>query len=402
MDSRRRFIGKMATGLAGTLAAVPASVLGANERIRLGIIGAGDRGMQIVREALACPNTEFVAFADIYTRRLEDAKKLVPTAKTFLDHRYLLDDKSIDAVLIATPQHLHCEHFVAALDAGKHVYQEKTMAFTVEHAKRMRAAYRKAEGKRTVQIGHQGCSSGQVEDARNFLSTGFLGKITSIHAHMYRNTPHGKPQWSRPVYPDMTQENIIWNAFLGEAPKLPFEANRYVNWRFFWDYSGGNFYENMCHQLAFWYKVMNIQIPKAVTTTGGIYFWKDGREVPDTMNCSMEHPEEMLVTWDSSFNNNQLGSTEDVLGTDGTILKSQQLRYLPQKVNRPDGTEMAGQTRSAPNAHMQNFLDCVRSGRETNCPFEVGFRVSIACRMAVDSYRTGRTLHWDPVKEEIV
>ena len=184
--------------------------------IRLGIIGAGDRGMQDVRDAMACPNIDFVAFADIYTKRLEDAKKVAPNAKTYLDHRYLLDDKSIDAVLIATPQHLHCEHFVAALDAGKHVYQEKTMAFTVDHAKRMRAAYKKA-GKRTVQIGHQCCSFGQVTDATNFLASGNVGKITAIHSHMYRNTPHGKPQWSRPVYPDMTAENIIWKVVPGRG-----------------------------------------------------------------------------------------------------------------------------------------------------------------------------------------
>jgi predicted dehydrogenase len=386
--------------LAGTLAA-PAKVLGANDRVRVGIIGPGDRGMQIVREALKCLNTEFVAFADIYTKRLEDGKKLVPTAKTYMDYRYLLDEKSIDAVLIATPQHLHCEHFVAAMDAGKHVYQEKTMAFTVEHAKRMRAAYRRA-GKRTVQIGHQGCTSGQVTDAQSFLATGYVGKITSIHAHMYRNTPHGKPQWARPVYPDMTQENIIWKSFLGEAPDRPFDANRYVNWRFFWDYSGGNFYENMCHQLAFWYKVLNLQIPKAVTTVGGVYLWKDGREVPDTMNTAMEHPEELLFTWDSGFGNNHFGSSEDVLGTDGTISKGQQIRYLPQRVNRPDGTEMVGQTRSRPNGHMENFFECIRSGNEPNCPCELGFRVSIASRMAVDSYRQGRTLRWDPQKEEIV
>ena len=137
------------------------------------------------------------AFADIYTKRLEDARKVAPNAKTYLDHRYLLEDKDVDAVLIATPQHLHCEHFIAALDAGKHVYQEKTMAFTVDHAKRMRAAYKKA-GKQTVQIGHQSCSSGQVADATSFLATGNVGKITAIHSHMYRNTPHGKPQWSRP------------------------------------------------------------------------------------------------------------------------------------------------------------------------------------------------------------
>src|SRR5882762_6192525 len=175
MQSRRNFIGKVASSLAGSLAV--SNVLGANDRIRLGIIGAGDRGMQIVREAMACPNTEFVAFADIYTKRLEEAKQVAPNAKTYLDHRYLLDDKNVDAVLIATPQHLHCEHFTAALDAGKHVYQEKTMAFTVDHAKRMRAAYRKANG-RTVQIGHQHTSTGHVPDAISFLEGGKVGKIT--------------------------------------------------------------------------------------------------------------------------------------------------------------------------------------------------------------------------------
>jgi predicted dehydrogenase len=400
MDSRRNFLGKMASGLA--VAAAPGSVLGANERIRLGIIGAGDRGMQIVREAIACPNTEFVAFADIYTKRFERALSAAPNAKTYLDHRYLLDDKSIDAVLIATPQHLHCEHFTAALDAGKHVYQEKTMAFTVDHAKRMRAAYKKA-GKRTVQIGHQSCSSGQVNDAVSFLKSGNMGKITAIHAHMYRNTPHGKPQWSRLVDPaNMTPENIIWKSFLGEAPKRDFDANRYLNWRFFFDYSGGNVYENMCHQISFWYKTMNLQIPKAATMTGGVYLWKDGREVPDTMSVALEHPEELLISWDSGFGNNELGSTEDVLGTDGTISKSQQIRYTPQKVNLPGGTEVMGQTKTAPNAHMQNFLDCIRTGQTPNCPFDVGFRVSIACRMTVESYRQGRTIKWDPVKEEIV
>jgi predicted dehydrogenase len=219
---------------------------------------------------------------------------------------------------------------------------------------------------------------------------------------MYRNTPHGKPQWTRPVFTDMTPQNILWDSFLGDAPKLPFDANRYVNWRFFWDYSGGNFHENMCHQLAFWYKVLGLGIPSAVTTTGGIYLWKDGREVPDTMDVSMQHPEELLFTWNSGFGNNQYGVTEDVLGSDGAISRGQQIRYAPQKVNRPDGAEMLGQTPTPRNAHMQNFLNCIRSGDRPNCPFDLGFSVSIACRMAVASYREGRTVRWDPDKEEIV
>jgi predicted dehydrogenase len=288
------------------------------------------------------------------------------------------------------------------MDAGKHVYQEKTMAFTVDHAKRMRAAYKKAGDKRIVQIGHQSCTSGHVADAMGFTDPAKMGKITGIHMHMFRNTPHGKPQWSRPVYPDVTPENVLWNSFLGDAPKHAFDANRYVNWRFFWDYSGGNFYENMCHQVAFWYKILNLQIPKTVVTTGGVYLWKDGREVPDTMNVSMVQPEEMLITWDSGFGNNALGSTEDILGTDGTVSRGQQIRYAPQKINRPDGTELVGQSKSTPAGHMQNFLDSIRGNATPNCPFELGYRVSIACRMAVDSYRQGKAVSWDAAKEQIV
>lgn len=398
-NSRRNFIGTVATGLAGTLA--PGRVMGANERIRLGIIGPGDRGQQILREAIGCENVEFVAAADVYTRRLEQAKAIQPEIKTYLDYRYLLEDKSIDAVLVATPQHLHCEHFTATLEAGKHIYQEKTMAFTVEHAKRMRTAYQKAKG-RTVQIGHQAMSSGLMTDAVDMLKQQPMGKITAVVMHMYRNTPAGKPQWSRPVFPDINAENVIWNSFLGEAPKREFDPQRFVNWRFFWDYSGGNIYENMCHQIAFWYKPLNLQIPSAVTMTGGVYLWKDGREVPDTMAVSMEHPEEMLVTWTSGFGNDKLGATENVLGTDGTIQKAQQIRWTPQKVNTPKAEEVLGVTKTAPRAHMQNFFDSIRGQGAVNCPFEIGFRVSIACRMAVESYRQGRTVRWDAQREEIV
>jgi predicted dehydrogenase len=230
-----------------------------------------------------------------------------------------------------------------------------------------------------------------------------MGKVTFIQARMYRNTPHGKPQWARPVYPDMTPENIHWKAFLGESPELPFDAHRFVNWRYFWDYSGGSVFENMSHQLAFWYKTMGLRIPRAVTMTGGIYLWKDGREVPDTMTVAMEHEEELLYTWDCGFGNERLSVTEDVMGTAGTISRTPQtIRYAPEKKNRPDGNEMVGVTKTDPKAHMQNFFELVRGNREPNCPFELGYRVSIACRMAVESYRQQRTVRWDPIGEEIV
>ena len=402
LKSRRRFMGQVTSGLGSSLL-LTQRLKGANDRIRLGIIGYGTRGARITADAIACPNTEFVAVADVYTQLLEKAKAHVPGVKTYLDHKLMLEDKSIDAVLIATPQHLHCQHFTDAIHAGKHVYQEKTMAFTVDHAKRMRAAYLPVKGKQAVQVGHQSCSFGQVSDALDFLKDNKLGQITAIDAMMYRNTPHGEPQWSRPVTPQMNPENILWNKFLGAAPKVPFDANRYINWRFFWDYSGGNVYENMSHQVSFWYKVMNLQIPQAVTMTGGLYLWKDGREVPDTMNVSMEQPERMLFSWLSGFGNESLGMTERVLGSDGSIFKGiDKIRYIPEKVNKPDANPLTGNTPTADRAHMQNFLDCIRNGKETNCPFELGFKVSIACRMAVESYRQKRTMRWDAAAEQIV
>ena len=398
MNSRRTFIGTMASGLATTLAS--GSVLGANDRLRIGVIGAGQRGAELAHQALACPNVELAAFADVYTRRLEDARRLAPAAASYPDYRRLLEDKTIDAVIIATPQHLHAEHFIHSLEAGKHVYQEKTMAFTVDHAKRMRAARRNAP-KLTVQIGHQSCSSGQMRDALAFLASGQVGKITAIRMQWYRNTPHGKPQWARPVYPDMTPESIAWTAFLGDAPQRDFNPDRFVNWRFFEDYSGGNVHENLCHQLAFWYQALQLQIPQAATMTGGLFLWKDGREIPDTMNVVFEQSEQMLISWDSGLGNSQPGIGEEVLGTEGTISRGQTIRYIPQKVNRPDGVELTGKVMSFPAAHMQNFVDSIRASKETNCPFDLGYRVSIACSMALESFRQRRTVHWDPRTETI-
>jgi predicted dehydrogenase len=403
MDSRRKFIGTVATGLATTLASASSGgVLGANDRVRIGLIGAGQRGSELLHQALACPNVEIAAFADVYAKRLDDAQSRVPTAAAYRDHRRLLDDQSIDAVIVATPQHLHCEHFVDSLEAGKHVYQEKTLAFTLDHARRMRAAYRQAP-KAVVQIGHQACSSGHLRDAASFLASGHLGKITAIRMHWYRNTPHGKAQWARPVYPDMTPENIAWSSFLGDGPRRDFDPHRFINWRFFEEYSGGNVYENLSQQLAFWYHALNLQIPQAATMAGGLYLWKDGRDVPDTMNVTFQQPEQMLVGWDSGLGNSQLGITEELLGSDGTISRTPAgIRYVPQKVNRPDGVELAGKAVSFPTAHMQDFVECIRSGKQPNCPFDLGYRVSIACRMALESFHQGRTVRWDPRTETIV
>ena len=403
MQTRRLFIGNVATSLAGSLAT--GKVLGANDRIRIGIIGMGERGTQLAREAIACPNVEVTAFSDVYRRRLEDASAVAKDARTYTEYGELVNDKSVDAVLIATPQHLHAEPYLAALEQGKHVYVERAMAFTLDEAKKMRAAAQQHAAQR-VQIGHQFCSSGHALDAIEYLSSGAMGQVTAIRSHFYRNTPHGKPQWARAIFPDMTADNIAWDGFLGPATDRDFDAQRFANWRYFADYSGGSIHENLSQQLAFWYRVMDIGIPSAVTMRGGIYRWKDGREVPDTMTVSMEHTNcpwgDLMFTWDCGFGNNHPGMTEEVLGTDATIVRTQQIRLLPQKVTRPGEAELAGQTTTPPRAHMQNFFDSIRTGEATNCSVETGFKVSVTCRMALESYRLGRTVTWDAQREEIV
>lgn len=400
MDSRRNFVGKVAYGIAGTLASGPARVLGANDRVRVGIIGAGDRGMELLNHLRVCPDAEIVAFADIYTKHLNRAAAAVPGAAAYRDHRQLLDSPEVDAVVIATPQHLHAAQFCDALGARKHVYLEKTAAFTVAEAKTMRAAYRAST--QVVQIGHQACSTGHADDVQQFLNDPQrLGKITAIAMQHHRNTPLGKPQWARPAMltDELHAASVEWPAF---DSKRAFDANRYAHWRYFWDYSGGTVFEHMSQQLAFWYKSLGLGIPRSALMKGGLYLWKDGREVPDTVSVALEQPEDMMITWVSGLGNSQIGVTEDLLGTNGTISRATQVRYTPQKVNRPDLKEMLGQRSHRPQAHMQNFLDAIRLGTDTSCSFDLGYRVAIACRMAVESYRQERVVHWDSQREEIV
>jgi predicted dehydrogenase len=243
-----------------------------------------------------------------------------------------------------------------------------------------------------------------MSDVRQFLSDpARMGKITAVSMQMHRATPMAKAQWARPAMftSDLTKENVRWADFQGNTSEKEFDRERFVHWRYFWDYSGGGVFENMSQQLSFWYKALNLSIPATASMAGGVYVWKDSREVPDTMSVTLEQPEEILVNWVSGFSNNQLGVTEDVLGTHGSISRGSQVRYAPQRLNLPNGTEMTGRAVQPPHAHVENFFASIRGNEEPNCPFELGYRVSVACRMAVESYHQGRTVRWDAAKQEI-
>src|SRR5215469_16097157 len=413
MLNRRGFIHQLSAGavtLAGSSILPSARVLGANDRVRFGLIGAGGRGMEIFKPALGAPNTEAVAVADLYTRRLDAAKHIAPGIATYTDFRRLLDDKSIDAVLIATPQHQHCLNFVPAIAAGKDVYQEKTMAFNPDHARRMRRAMEGSQ--RVVQVGVQSTSGKAFTRVRELSTPDRLGTLTAIHTHHYRNRPYGG--WQRPIPPDCNLDHVAWKEFEGEAAPHDFDPQRFINWRFFWDYSGGNVFENMVHQVAFWYKVLGLRIPHRVTMAGNNYL-SPGMEVPDTMAVCMDQPENLMFSWNSMFGNNYYGEdgSDLVLGNKGTVIRIvDNVTYQPQGRNAAGTDQTPSQVGGEPNivgsdqadteAHMRNFFDCVRSRKEPNCPFELGFNSAIACQMAIASLRQGRTVQWDTEKEDIV
>jgi predicted dehydrogenase len=385
----------------------PARVFGASDRIRFGLIGCGDRGQEDLHAALTCTNVECAALADVYTRHLDEVQSIVPGAKPYRDFRRMLDDQTIDAVVIVTPQHQHALNFVPAIQAGKDVFQEKTMAFNPDHARRMRRAF---EGSgRVVQVGIQSVTAEVFAQVKSLNTPENMGDITAIHTHMYRNAPYGG--WKRPIPANCDLQHVDWKAFEGEAPPHEWDPNRYVNWRFFWDYDGSNVFENMVHQVGFWYKLLGLKIPRGVMMNGGNYL-SPGMEVPDTIDVSMDQPENLLFTWNSGFGNRHYKSEDDfLLGTKGTIFRGRYgaeytpegRRAAPSAGTPQDFGPAAHERRSdGTNEHFQNFFDCIRSRGEPNAPFELGYRSAIACQMAIRSYHEGKKVHWDSEREEIV
>jgi len=405
-DTRREFIKKAAIGTAAVLAYPSARVLGANDRVRVGMIGVGGRGQDLLRQILEVPNTQLVAMADVYSRRREEAKKMAPQIETLDDYRKLLERKDIDAVIVASPLHIHARHFLDSLAAGKDLYSEKTMTWSIAEADECLAAAKKSD--RVVQIGLQHESGGTLADAKAWMEQGIVGKVTQVESWMSRNTPHGKGQWVREVPSDCTAANVNWNAFLNGRPDTGFDGYRFMNWRLFWEFSGGNITENMVHQISWILSALDLDLPSAATMSGGVFSEKDGREVPDTIVVTLEFPQDVVVTWQSTFSNSHYGLGERLLGSDGTIEHTEgatdmvhgesqeEIRYFPEKVNRPSGEALTGHSRDR--NHMANWIDCVRSRKQPNAPVEKGYRSAVACHMANLAYRRKERLTLEDAK----
>jgi predicted dehydrogenase len=308
----------------------------------------------------------------------------VPDIQTFDDYRRVLDIKDIDGVIVASPLHAHATHFLDTIAAGKDLYSEKTMTWSIPEAEKCLAAA--SSSKSVVQIGLQHQSAGATADAKQWIKDGWLGKVTSVESWMSRNTPHGKGQWVRPIPTDCTSLNVNWSGFLNGRPDRPFDANRLINWRLFWEFSGGNVAENMVHQIAWIMSVLDLPEPSSAYMSGGIFSEKDGREVPDTIAVTLDFPE-LVVTWQSTFSNKHYGLGERILGSDGTIEHhfDEGIQYWPEKTNRPDGEDTKGKTKDQ--EHMRNWIDCIRSRNAPNAPVDLGYRSAIAVHMANLAYR---------------
>jgi predicted dehydrogenase len=224
-----------------------------------------------------------------------------------------------------------------------------------------------------------------------------------VESWMSRNTPHGHPQWVRAIPADCNPQNVNWDLFLVNRPKAAFDANEFINWRLFWEFSGGNVTENMVHQIAWIMSALNLDVPNSADMMGGVYSEKDGRQVPDTIAVSFEFPNDLTVLWQSTFSNNRYGLGERILGSDGTIEHvsgatdmvtgkyTGGISYYPEKTNRPDGATITGKT--AGQNHMANWLECIRTrNQKTNAPVEIGYKSAVAAHMANLAYRQKRRI----------
>ncbi|MBL0155723.1 MAG: Gfo/Idh/MocA family oxidoreductase [Bryobacterales bacterium] len=409
--SRRSFALK-AAALAAAPAVLPA--LGANSRVSLGVIGTGGRGYYLTQRAYAGNAGRFQveAVCDTFTGNLARGKDLVQTQgknvpKTYVDYKELLADKSIDAVIIATPEHLHHRMLLDALAAGKNVYVEKPLAHTVEEAQEIMKAV--AKSKSVVQVGTQNRSNSLYQMAKTMIGQGLIGDCHYVRAFWYRNQlPNGAGAWRYSMPPDANETNMDFKRFLGPAQARAFNKPRYFQWRLYWDYSSGIATDLMVHQTDITAFVMNKGIPDSVVTTGGVNRWteNDDREVPDTWSVLMDYGDKFHINYSCYLGNSKFGYGEQFMGNDGTIeiISRQTLNFYPEAYPGVNDTIKARKELSitipnndnlAVEAHIRNFLNSIMGIEKPIAPPSAGYEAAIPGFLSVMSYRTGKKMLWD-------
>ena len=384
-----------------TTAASTARAPGANERIRGAVIGAGGRG-KLLTASFKELGVEMAAVCDVYEPNLEGGLKAASTgAKPYRNYKQMLEDKSIDAVVIATPDHWHAQMAIDAVEAGKDVYVEKPMAHTIEDSFRMVEAVRRT--RRVLQVGTQRHSYDLFIEAKQIIDTAPIGEIRLVNS-WWLNHQRGLRQAE-------LKGKLDWEQWLGPAAKRELDPNRFFNWYYFWDYSGGLMVGQAAHVVDAIHWFMNSKYPVAVTCAAGRTNLT-GAEVSETTCMCIEYPENYLAVFTVGYKAMRYALTNDQLkqfhgskarfdvGREGYALYPEQSDALDMKPTLEK--RRPGSFGPATLAHIRNFMACVRSREDPAATVEMGHYTSVVLTMAMDSLRAGKRLRWDAAARQAV
>jgi predicted dehydrogenase len=423
--NRRQFTKTLV--LAGASTALGAArAAGANDRVRLGFVGVGNRGDQVLDAFLTHPDAQVVGVCDLSQAYMEfAAKKIGSSPAQFKDYRQLLAMKDLDAVVIATPDHWHALQTIQACEAGKDVYVEKPLSLCVAEGRRMVEAVR--QHNRVCQVGIHRRSIPMCQEATEFVRQGGLGKITAARAfHIQNEFPAGI---GNPPDEDPPSD-FDWDAWLGPAPKKAYNKNRtFYRFRWFYDYSGGQVTNFGVHYLDFIQWALGAEAPESVMAMGSKSAdMTDNREIPDTVEAVWKYPGGTLVTF-SQINANagpwsRSGAEIEIRGTLGTLYliggsyevvpdgispdefparspltRQRDSEYRRNAKPRIEPRKVKGASVGDTTFHARNFLDCVKSRARCNCDIEIGHRSTSATVLANIALKTRSLLDWDAQAE---
>jgi predicted dehydrogenase len=394
MDCTRRVFLGTASGL--MLAARPlgaqtssssTQVQGANNRIRIGIIGTGGRARGLMTQLKRLSGAEIVAVCDVYEPRLLQAAEIAgASAVKHTDYRRLLDDRQIDAVLIGSPDHWHKTMTLDAVAAGKDVYVEKPISHSIAEGAEMVKAVEAS--KQIVQTGTQQRSWDHFMLGKQLIDSGRLGQITFVQTYWYQHARAG-------TYAPVSMDKLDWKAWLGSAADRPFQPERFYQWRHFWDYGGGCITDLMTHwiDVVHWY--MDVDAPTSAVATGRNYnikLW----EAPDTVNVTLEFPKNFMAVYIGTYVSRVDDGGLEFRGDKGT-LKIDRARLA---FYRDDAAYVAGTLTPEPEilvrssgdgtlTHIQNWLDCIRSRKQPNAHIRIGHQAARTSHLANAAMRAG-------------
>jgi predicted dehydrogenase len=411
--NRRKFLGQsalasLALGTAGFpfIRAARAGEPGANDKIRLGLIGCGGQGQVDLKCFFGNPEIDCAVIADIDDAHLANGIQLCADNNrkrpdTTKDFRRVLDRKDVDVVLIATPDHWHALPMVMAAQAGKDIYVEKPLAKTIDEGRAMVEAAKKYN--RVVQMGSQWRSAPHIIEAAEIIKSGKLGKVSLARAWAFLDwLPSIGHVADGPV-----PAGVDYDFWLGPAPLRPFNANRFhFNFRWFWDYAGGLMTDWGVHLLNMVSMGLPPENPKSVMAAGGKFILDDDSETPDSLVTVYDYASCQVIWEHRAGLNNGLNSRSwgvEWHGTEGNIILNDagyELVTEPKKANLPSHKQK-GQGDPRP-AHVRNFLDCCKSRQQPALNLETGHRVSTLAHLGNIAYRTGHKIVWDDVAEKVV